>query len=72
MASTQPADNDHLAEKLKKEGNALFVDKKYAQAREKYSEALQVGGDNALLYSNRSACRMKLKKYVLTYFRVFC
>ncbi|KAE9408347.1 hypothetical protein BT96DRAFT_970688 [Gymnopus androsaceus JB14] len=64
MASTQPADNDHLAEKLKKEGNALFVDKKYAQAIEKYSEALQVGGDNALLYSNRSACRMKLKNYL--------
>lgn len=63
MALPQAANID-LANKLKEEGNAFFREEKYTQALEKYNEALQVGGDSAVLYSNRSACRMKLKKYV--------
>ncbi|KAF5378219.1 hypothetical protein D9757_009179 [Collybiopsis confluens] len=52
------------AEKLKEEGNQLFSKKNYVSAAAKYSEALQIGGDNAVLYSNRAACRLNLKNYL--------
>ncbi|KAJ3899296.1 hypothetical protein F5879DRAFT_926356 [Lentinula edodes] len=52
---------DERVKKLKEEGNKLFAQKQYVAAAEKYTEALQLGGDNAVLYSNRAACRLKMK-----------
>ncbi|KAJ3815600.1 hypothetical protein F5876DRAFT_30294 [Lentinula aff. lateritia] len=54
---------DERVKRLKEEGNKLFAQKQYAAAAEKYTEALQLGGDNAVLYSNRAACRLKMKTY---------
>ncbi|KAH7881164.1 uncharacterized protein C8R40DRAFT_21713 [Lentinula edodes] len=55
---------DERVKKLKEEGNKLFAQKQYVAAAEKYTEALQLGGDNAVLYSNRAACRLKMKTYL--------
>lgn len=52
---------EERVKKLKEEGNNLFAQKQYVAAAEKYTEALQLGGDNAVLYSNRAACRLKMK-----------
>ncbi|KAF9061382.1 hypothetical protein BDP27DRAFT_1301213 [Rhodocollybia butyracea] len=49
---------------LKEEGNRLFSQKDYASANAKYTEALELGGDDAILYSNRAACRLNLKLYL--------
>ena len=51
------------APKLKKEGNALFGKGKYSEAVEKYTQAIDLWmepHDRAVLYSNRSAARLKL------------
>ena len=51
------------APKLKKEGNALFGKGKYAEAVAKYTAAIDLWmdeSDRAVLYSNRSAARLKL------------
>ncbi|KAJ3891677.1 hypothetical protein GG344DRAFT_46856 [Lentinula edodes] len=53
-----------IVEKLKQEGNAFFIQKSYIHAAEKYTEALKIDKDNAILYSNRSACRLNLKAYL--------
>ncbi|KAJ3869207.1 hypothetical protein EV359DRAFT_30566 [Lentinula novae-zelandiae] len=55
---------EERVKKLKEEGNNLFAQKQYVTAAEKYTEALQLGGDNAVLYSNRAACRLKMKTYL--------
>lgn len=51
------------ASRLKEEGNKLFSQKKYALASVKYSEAIAIDGNNAILYANRSASRFALKQY---------
>ncbi|KAJ3807928.1 hypothetical protein F5876DRAFT_47098 [Lentinula aff. lateritia] len=53
-------------EKLKREGNVFFLQKSYIYAAEKYMEALKIDKDNAILYSNRSACHLNLKAYVFS------
>lgn len=52
------------ASELKEEGNKLFVAKKYAVAYEKYSQATDADGQNAVLFANRGACSFALKKQV--------
>ncbi|KAE9393430.1 hypothetical protein BT96DRAFT_999469 [Gymnopus androsaceus JB14] len=49
---------------IKMEGNALFAANKYAEGEAKYTEAIEVGGDNAILYANRAACKAQLKRYL--------
>ena len=44
------------AEEKKKLGNEAFVAKKFDEAIALYSEAIALDGDNAVYYSNRSAC----------------
>ncbi|KAL5525220.1 hypothetical protein ACEPAF_9089 [Sanghuangporus sanghuang] len=56
--------DSQLAAKLKEEGNKFFVGKQYSQAHDKYSKALKVGGDNAIIYANRAACCMSLGRYL--------
>lgn len=46
--------------KLKEEGNKLFIAKRFSQAYDKYSKAILVGGDNAVIFANRSACLLAL------------
>lgn len=45
------------AERLKGKGNELFAEKKYAHAEKAYNDALAFDALDAVLYSNRSACR---------------
>ncbi|KAI9574033.1 hypothetical protein HD554DRAFT_2183364 [Boletus coccyginus] len=51
-------------EQLKQEGNALFVKKDFVAAHEKYSEAIAIDGQNAVLYANRSACSFGMSKFI--------
>ena len=50
------------AAKLKDEGNSLFTNKHYSEAFSKYSEALDKGGPNPIIYANRAACRLNMKE----------
>ncbi|KAF9041909.1 hypothetical protein BDZ89DRAFT_1156254 [Hymenopellis radicata] len=50
-------------EKLKTEGNALFLKKEYNSAITKYTKAIALDEKNVILYANRSACQRSLKKY---------
>ncbi|KAJ7442458.1 hypothetical protein FB451DRAFT_1105721 [Mycena latifolia] len=57
------------AAELKAQGNALFSDKDFAEADEKYTEAIQASEaidpkGLAVLYANRAACRLSLKRYL--------
>ncbi|KAJ7285306.1 hypothetical protein C8J57DRAFT_1709540 [Mycena rebaudengoi] len=55
---------------LKMQGNALFSAKNFEEAGKKYTEAIAAGDEEAdpkgmaVLYANRSACRMSLKRYM--------
>lgn len=60
------ADPKTLAGKLKDEGNTFFARKDYRSAHTKYSEALKVGDQNAVLYANRAACSQHLRKPVFS------
>ena len=51
------------ASTLKDEGNQLFKEGKYAEACEKYTEALKRDPNNSVIYSNRSVTHIKLKNY---------
>ncbi|ETW83267.1 hypothetical protein HETIRDRAFT_439710 [Heterobasidion irregulare TC 32-1] len=50
-------------DQLKSEGNALFGQKQYEAALEKYGEAINLDDRNAILYSNRAACQLALADY---------
>jgi hypothetical protein len=50
------------ASQLKDEGNALFVKKDYPLAHDRYTEAIAIDGQNAVLYANRSACSFGMAK----------
>lgn len=52
-----------VAARLKDEGNKLFKEEKYAESREKYTEALKHDPSNAVIYSNRSLANLKLKSF---------
>ncbi|XP_063793422.1 LON peptidase N-terminal domain and RING finger protein 3 [Pseudophryne corroboree] len=51
--------------RLRHEGNALFKDNKWAEALEKYNEAITLVSHDHLLYSNRSMIHLSLKSYEL-------
>ncbi|KAI0793350.1 hypothetical protein C8Q75DRAFT_557045 [Abortiporus biennis] len=50
--------------KLKDEGNALFTQKKFSEAHRKYTEAIRKDDKNAVLYANRAACCLSMKRYM--------
>ncbi|KAI0334466.1 TPR-like protein [Cubamyces sp. BRFM 1775] len=51
-------------ERLKVEGNALHSKGDYANARSKYTEAIALDSENAVLYANRAAAYIALKQYL--------
>ncbi|KAK7694234.1 hypothetical protein QCA50_001414 [Cerrena zonata] len=58
------SDTKSEAAKLKDEGNALFVKKKYREAHVKYSAAIAKDDQNAVYFANRAACSLNLNKYL--------
>ncbi|ESK91422.1 hypothetical protein Moror_2695 [Moniliophthora roreri MCA 2997] len=56
--------NLERAAKLKDEGNTLFARKEFKAANQKYTEAIVLDDKNPILYANRAACRLSLKKYL--------
>ncbi|KAJ6610705.1 hypothetical protein B0H10DRAFT_1811169 [Mycena sp. CBHHK59/15] len=58
------------AAELKAQGNALFGAKNFAEAGKKYSKAIEASDEAsdakglAVLYANRAACRLSLKRYM--------
>jgi hypothetical protein len=49
---------------LKEEGNKLFTAGRFAEAQEKYTEAIVHDDQNAALFANRAACALNLKECV--------
>ncbi|OCH88773.1 TPR-like protein [Obba rivulosa] len=62
MSSPATEDDKRKAEALKAEGNALYTQGKHQEACIKYTEAIQLDGDNAVLYANRAAATMAKKE----------
>lgn len=63
--SIDPAENDTAkakAEEHKGKGNDYFKNKAYMEAIGEYTEAIKLEGDNAIFWSNRSACYLLLDK----------
>ncbi len=68
VAPQSPQLRSHVkqaAEALKAKGNAAFRGSRWAEAIEKYTEAIELDPTNAIYYSNRAAAYMSLKKYQL-------
>jgi Flp pilus assembly protein TadD len=61
---SQSSDSKLTAVELKAEGNELFRQKKYIQAAINFTKAIQLDRSNAVLYSNRAACHLALKRFV--------
>jgi hypothetical protein len=55
------ADNSKAAQ-LKEEGNKFFLQQDYIQAYIKYSDAIAEDATNAVLFANRAACNLAMKK----------
>ena len=52
-------------DKVKAEGDALFAQKRFKEAYVKYSDAIKLDGNNAILYGNRAASALSMNEYVL-------
>ena len=61
---SQLSDSKLMAVELKAEGNELFRQKKYDQAAIKFTKAIELDGSNSVLYANRAACHLALKRFV--------
>ncbi|RXW11343.1 hypothetical protein EST38_g14512 [Candolleomyces aberdarensis] len=62
MPQEQPIDVEG-AERLKTQGNELYGKKDYISAHLKYTEAIKKDPKNPVLYANRAAALLALKKY---------
>lgn len=58
------SDSKLAAVELKDEGNQLFRLGKYDQAAIKFTKAIELDRSNAVLYANRAACHLALKRFV--------
>ncbi|TBU34429.1 TPR-like protein [Dichomitus squalens] len=55
-------DDKPRAEQLKADGNALYIRGDHLAVRSKYTQAINLDGDNAVLYANRAATYIALKQ----------
>ena len=67
MPQEQPIDIEG-AECLKAQGNELYRKLEYSAAHRKYTEAIELNPKNAVLYANRAAVLLALKKWVILVF----
>lgn len=51
------------AQDYKAEGNAAFNQKNFQEAADLYTKAIELDGNDAVFYSNRSGCFVSLEKY---------
>ncbi|KAK0479769.1 hypothetical protein IW261DRAFT_1608046 [Armillaria novae-zelandiae] len=56
--------SEETATRLKEEGNALFIQSKFDEALVKYTAAIELDGSNAILWANRSACHLSMKRHL--------
>jgi Flp pilus assembly protein TadD len=63
LTMPRSSDSKLTAVELKAEGNKLFGQKKYDQAAIKFTKAIELDRSNAVLYSNRAACHLALKRF---------
>lgn len=56
--------NKKKAEELKQKGNKLYKEGKYKEAKDWYTEAINLIPDNAVYYSNRALVRLMLETYI--------
>jgi tetratricopeptide (TPR) repeat protein len=61
------SDSKLTAVELKEEGNQLFRLGKFDQAAIKFTKAIELDRSNAVLYANRAACHLALKRFVFPY-----
>ncbi len=54
------------AERLKNEGNALFIQNDFNGAYDKYTQAIRHDDKNAILYCNRAASSLGLNRYAVS------
>lgn len=52
-----------MADKLKAEGNAAFSAKKFPEAIDLFTQAIEIDPTNHVLFSNRSACHASMKNF---------
>jgi Flp pilus assembly protein TadD len=64
---SQSSDSKLTAVELKAEGNEFFRQKKYDQAAIKFTKAIDLDRSNAVLYANRAACHLALKRFVFAH-----
>ena len=51
-------------DKVKAEGDGFFANRQYRKAYAKYSEAIKLDGQSAVLYANRAASALSMKECV--------
>ncbi|KII91507.1 hypothetical protein PLICRDRAFT_105000 [Plicaturopsis crispa FD-325 SS-3] len=56
--------SQELASRLKAEGNVHFASKQWTDAHSKYTQAIALDERNAVLYANRAACNIHMRKYM--------
>ncbi|XP_073284033.1 serine/threonine-protein phosphatase 5-like isoform X2 [Primulina huaijiensis] len=61
--ATEDSNNDSRAEELKALANEAFKARKYSQAIDLYTQAIEVNTDNAVYWANRAFAHTKLEEY---------
>ncbi|KAJ8695470.1 hypothetical protein PTI98_008071 [Pleurotus ostreatus] len=63
--TTEPAQEDHiaLAEKTKERGNVAFKEKRFAEAVELYTSAIDLNPNEPAYLTNRAASYMAMKRF---------
>ena len=64
--STPSSDNKTKASELKEQGNKLYTQKKWDEASQMYTQAIELDASNAVYWCNRAACYIRLKKSVVS------